>query len=80
MVEFEKVKSEEITFGENNFLEVARKRAISEEGANEFIAFARGYFTEDGDRRYKTNFSVPLDADVVEFILDRLPEMLTTDE
>lgn len=76
MVEFETLKSEEITFGENNFIQVARKKAISEDGENEFISLTRGYFTADGSRRYKSNFSVPVDDDVVEFILANLPAML----
>jgi len=76
MVEFETLKSEEITFGENNFIEVARKKAISEDGENEFVSLARGYFTADGSRRYKTNFSVPTDDDVVDFIIENLPDML----
>lgn len=75
MVEFETLKSEEITFGENNFIQVARKKAISEEGENEFVSLTRGYFTPDGDRRYKTNFSVPMEDDVVEFIVEHLPKM-----
>lgn len=76
MVEFETLKSEEITFDENNFIEVARKKAISEDGENEFVSLARGYFTSDGSRRYKTNFSVPVDEDVVDFITEHLPDML----
>lgn len=76
MVEFETLKSEEITFDETNFIQVARKKAISEEGENEFISLTRGYFTRDGDRRYKSNFSVPMNDDVVEFIMEHLPDMM----
>lgn len=80
MVEFETLKSEEITFGENDFIQVALKKAISEEGENEFVSLARGYFTSGGDRRFKSNFSVPMQEDVVEFIVKNLPEMLDTEE
>lgn len=76
VVEFETLKSEEITFGENDFIQVARKKAISEEGENEFVSLTRGYFTDDGSRRYKSNFSVPTDEDVVEFIIANLPQMM----
>lgn len=79
MVNFETLKSEEIRFGDNGFIEVARKRAISEEGENEFISIARGYFTPDGDRRYKTNFSVPMDEEVLDFIVEQLPAMLQSE-
>ena len=48
MVEFETMKAEEVKFGKNNFLEVARKKAKAEEGENEFIAISRGFFLPDG--------------------------------
>lgn len=76
MVEFETLKDEEIQFGSNDFIQVARKKAISGDGENEFLSLTRGYFTDDGDRRYKSNFSIPLDGEVVEFITEQLPEML----
>lgn len=75
MVEFKTLESDEIEFGENEFIEIARKKAVSEEGENEFVSLARGFFTEDGDRRYKSNFSVPMDDEVVDFILANLPAM-----
>lgn len=76
MVEFETLKSEEIEFGDDDFIQVARKKAISGDGENEFISLTRGFYTEDGNRRFKTNFSVPEDEDVVEFLVEHLPEML----
>ena len=47
-VEFQTIKSEEIKFGKNNFLELARKKAITPEGENEFLAISRGFFLPDG--------------------------------
>jgi hypothetical protein len=43
-VKFETISAEKKTFGRNNFLEVARKRAITSDGENEFISISRGYF------------------------------------
>jgi hypothetical protein len=80
MVEFETLKSEEIEFGGNNFIEVARKKAVSEDGENEFLSLTRGYFTSEGDRRYKSNFSIPLNEDVLEFVVEHLPKMMDMDE
>jgi len=37
-VRFETLSAEKIPFGKNNFLEVARKKAITEEGDSEFIS------------------------------------------
>jgi len=61
MVEFETVKAEEVKFGKNNFIEVARKKAKTEEGENEFVSISRGYMLPDGTKRWKTSLTIPLD-------------------
>jgi len=76
MVQFEVMKCEEIKFGNNNFLEVSRKKAITERGENEFISLSRGFFMPDGTKRYKNNFAVPIDEKVVDFIAEKIKEML----
>ncbi|MBS3056162.1 MAG: hypothetical protein J4473_01870 [Candidatus Aenigmarchaeota archaeon] len=67
-VEFETLKAEEIKFGNNNFIEVARKKARTEDGENTFISLSRGFITPKGEKRYKKSFTVPVDSDVIEFI------------
>ena len=56
-VEFQTVKSEEIKFGKNNFLEIARKKAITQDGENEFLAISRGFFLPDGTKRFKKSIA-----------------------
>lgn len=75
MVEFETIKAEEIKFGNNNFIEVARKKAKTEEGENEFISISRGFFTQNGERRYRKSFTVPLDDAVIDFVATKLKEV-----
>ena len=75
MVEFETIKAEEVPFGNNNFLEVARKRAIAEEGTNEFIAISRGFFAPDGSKRFKKSFTIPDAPEVVDFVCAKIKEM-----
>jgi hypothetical protein len=48
MVEFETMKAEEVKFGKNNFIEVARKKAIGESLSKEFVAISRGFYLSDG--------------------------------
>ncbi len=72
MVKFETIKAEEIKFGNNKFIEIARKKAITDEGENEFIALSSGFFTQTGDRRYRKSFTVPQDASVISFITEKL--------
>lgn len=76
MVRFETIKSEELKFGNNNFLEVARKKAITDEGENEFISLSKGFFLPDGSKRFRQNFSLPLDKEVVDFVAKQIGLML----
>ena len=76
MVEFETVKAEELKFGRNSFVEIARKKAKTEEGENEFISISKGFFLPDGTKRYSKgkNVSLPVDPD----LLKQLAETLTS--
>jgi len=58
-VQFETLKAEEVKFGKNNFLEVARKKAVTDDGENEFIAITRGFFAPDGSKRFKRSLAIP---------------------
>ena len=58
MVEFETIKAEEVKFGSNNFIEVARKKAVSEDGEREFISISRGYYLED-TKKWKSSITLP---------------------
>jgi hypothetical protein len=75
MVEFQTIKAEEIKFGKNNFLEIARKKAVVEEGENEFIAISRGFFLPDGTKRFKKSIALPDDAAVRDFIASKIKEV-----
>lgn len=75
MVKFETLKSEEIKFGNNNFLEIARKKAISDEGENEFISVSRGFITMNGEKRYRKSFTIPLNQEVIDFVAENLKKI-----
>ena len=75
MVQFETIKSEEIKFGNSQFIEVARKKAISETGENVFISVSRGIYIQDGSKQYRKSFTVPLDQNVIDFVAKTLKEV-----
>jgi len=75
MVEFETINSDELSFGNNNFIEVAKKKAISEQGENIFLSISRGFVTQNGEKRYRKSFSVPIDEAVINFVADKLKEL-----
>ncbi len=59
MVEFETIKAEQVKFGSNNFIEVAKKKAVSEDGEREFISISRGFYLPDGSMRWKASITLP---------------------
>ena len=75
MVEFQTVKAEEVKFGKNNFLEVARKKAVVDEGENEFIAISRGFFLPDGTKRFKKSLAIPDEKEIKDFVSSKIKEM-----
>jgi len=64
MVEFKILKAEEIKFGKNNFLEIALKKAVTEEGENEFVSISRGFYLPDGTKRFKRSIAIPNDDQI----------------
>jgi len=70
MVEYETIEAEEIKFGRNNFIEVARKKAVSEQGENEFISISRGYYLDDGSKKWKASIALPAEQDKREHIAE----------
>ena len=63
MVEFETLKAEEVKFGKNNFIEVARKKAVSEGVQKEFVAVSRGFYLSDGTKKWKSSITLPDEED-----------------
>jgi hypothetical protein len=51
-IKFETVKAKEIVFG-NNFLEIAKRKALGEDGERPFISLTRGYYMENEEKESK---------------------------
>ena len=71
-VSFETVKAEIKEFGKNNFIEVARKKAVSEDGSTEFISVSRGYYARDGSRKFKRSITIPDDPETKAFMSEMI--------
>lgn len=70
MVEFETIKAEEVKFGRNNFIEISRKKAITDNNENEFISIARGFYLADGEKGWKSSITLPSEDEKREKIAD----------
>lgn len=73
-VSFETLSSREIPFETNNFIEVAKKRANTEEASRAFVSISRGFFASGDDRqkRYKRSITMPDDSEIVCKVADAL--------
>ena len=72
MVEFETIKSGEIKFGRNNFIEISKRKVVTPVGENEFIAISRGYYHTDGSKRWKASIALPNEKDKLDEIVKLL--------
>ena len=75
MVEFETLKAEEVKFGKNNFIEVARKKAVSEAVQKEFVAVSRGFYLSDGTKKWKSSITLPDEEDKRKQIADLISSL-----
>jgi len=84
-VQYENIESETFDFGRNNFFEISKSKAISKSGESIFISLSKGYYPremelplpgeEKREKRYKSNFTVPYNDEVKEFIIKKLKEL-----
>lgn len=72
MVEFETKDSKEIKFGNNKFLEVARKVAKTPESENEFISISKGFITPLGQKRFKNALGFPAEDEIKSRLIEAL--------
>jgi hypothetical protein len=70
-VEYQTLASDIVNFGKNNFIEIARKKAIAGGTENEFITVARGFYLPDGTKRYKNSVTIPNLDDVRKFVSEK---------
>ncbi len=76
-VEFKTKKAKELKFGENNFIEVARKTAVTDQGENDFVSISKGYYRrEDGEKRFKMSIAFPPEEKFVKEVIDALKEIV----
>jgi hypothetical protein len=59
MVEFKTLKSKEIKFGKNSFIEISKRKVVTPVGENEFIAISRGYYLPDNSKRWRASIALP---------------------
>ena len=74
MVEFETIKSKEIKFGKNSFIEISKRKVKTPVGENEFIALSRGYYLPDNTKRWRASIALPNEKDKRQQIAELIKE------
>lgn len=74
-VEYEVIKTDVVNYGNNKFLEIARKK-VKGGNENEFVSISKGYFTPDGSKRYKEGLGFPAEQKIVDEIVAKLNAVL----
>lgn len=74
MVEFETIKSKDVKFGKNSFIEISKRKVKTPVGENEFIAISRGYYMPDGTKRWRSSIALPNEKDKREKISELIKE------
>ena len=72
MVEFETLKSKEVKFGKNSFIEISKRKVKTPIGENEFIAISRGYYLPDNTKRWRASIALPNEKDKRDKIADMI--------
>lgn len=71
-MEFETLKSKEVRFGKNNFIEISKRQVKTPLDENEFYAISRGYYLPDGTKRWRASIALPTEKDKRKQISDIL--------
>ena len=74
MVEFVTIDEKEVRFSENNFFEVAKKKAVTEDGDKPFVSITRGYYKDGKDKKFTKAISFPMNEG--ETTLEQVVEIL----
>ena len=74
MVEFETIKSKEVKFGKNSFIEISKRKVKTPVGENDFIALSRGYYLPDNTKRWRASIALPTEKDKREKIAELIKD------
>ena len=72
MTRYETLRETTRRIGRNGYLEVARKRLAEGENALEFLVVTRGFFDDDGTKRWTRFVTVPDDAETRAWLAEAL--------
>ena len=75
-MEYETLFAEYVDYGRNKFIEVSKKRVVSENAI--FLNISKGYYTPNGDKRYRGSIGFPPEKQIVVGLLEKLESVMST--
>jgi|GEM_PF-967769 len=75
-MEYETIQSEYVEYGRNKFIEISKKKVVSENAV--FLNISKGYYTPTGTRRYQRGIGFPPQDDIVEGLITKLQSVMSS--
>ncbi len=73
-MEYETLTSEYVDYGRNKFIEISKKKVVSENAV--FLNISKGYYTPQGTKRYQRGIGFPPQDDIVEGLMAKLKSVM----
>ncbi len=69
-MEYQTIVSEYVDYGRNKFLEISKKKIMPDE--NIILNISKGFYTPEGERRYKRGIGFPDEKAIVDSLIEKL--------
>jgi len=77
-MEYETILSEYVNYGRNKFIEISKKRVVSENAV--FLNISKGYYTPEGEKRYHRGIGFPPERAIIDALIEKLTAVASTVE
>jgi hypothetical protein len=75
-MEYETILSEYVNYGRNKFIEISKKRVVSENAV--FLNISKGYYTPEGEKRYHRGIGFPPEKAIINGLIEKLTAVAST--
>jgi len=73
-MEYETLLTEYVDYGRNKFIEVSKKRVVSENAV--FLNISKGYYTPNGEKKYRGGIGFPPEDEIVTGLIEKLHNVM----
>jgi hypothetical protein len=78
-MEYETIASEYVDYGRKKFIEISKKRLLTENNENAvFLNISKGFYTTTGEKRYRGGIGFPPEEEIVNGIIEKLQSVMNS--